>query len=95
MLTNRLPVNNQTDRFCTTAIVFAGRSVYTTFLKPPLIVVPALISIPCRRRPEFQSQTKAAGIVSGLLEAAAQLQRFAFCSSTNSGAGFGQQGRDF
>ena len=29
-------MKNQTDRFYTTAIVFAGRSVYTTLFEPPL-----------------------------------------------------------
>ena len=29
-------MKNQTNRFYTTAIVFAGRSVYTTFFEPPL-----------------------------------------------------------
>ena len=28
-------MKNQTDRFYTTAIVFAGRSVYTTLFEPP------------------------------------------------------------
>ena len=28
-------MKNQTDRFYTTAIVFAGRSVYTTYSNPP------------------------------------------------------------
>ena len=28
-------MKNQTDRFCTAAIVFAGRSVYTTLFEPP------------------------------------------------------------
>ena len=40
LLMTTAAMKNQTDRFYTTAIVFAGRSVYTTLFKPSLPPIP-------------------------------------------------------